>query len=449
MSRARRVHFSAADNSYVHNQGTEGTCYAHAVATLVVDALRSLSVPGSVISRDEILSSLIRRFGRDGANPKAALSWAIRTYVNGHSDDAETLELETQDAVMEAIEREERKVMMCFYLAESQMELLQKFFDEQPSGILSRADLGEPHGPIQGHAVVIESAQDYDNGGGAHVPAHLLWRFKNSWGAAHADAGFCHVARTALPQVHFYMVEMTVQRCRFYDLFPESTVADQKLDLRNLVTISSRQIASGSFGSVFKGELTPLPTGRPWPTWGLRERAPRLAATCSRQVDSGLAVKCASRANRVSQLLTEMRHLLFLKHEHIVELLGFTVDQNGRWALVMPRYTRGTLSSLSTPRALPRVLLDVASALAYVHEQGYIHCDVKESNILLHETIGWSLSHPAEDGERRVLRGILADFGSIQRVASPQKDPRAGSTECGVELLSSCCLSSCWLFYHP
>ena len=54
----RRAHFSAALNSYAHDQGSDGTCYAHSIASLIVDALRRLGVP-SLPSRDDVLQAVI------------------------------------------------------------------------------------------------------------------------------------------------------------------------------------------------------------------------------------------------------------------------------------------------------------------------------------------------------------------------------------------------------
>ena len=88
----RRVRFTAALNSYVHDQGSEGTCYAHAVATLVVDALRRLGVPAqSAPLRSTVLEELVARFGKEGAIVPTVLDWALRTYVRPHSDEAEWL----------------------------------------------------------------------------------------------------------------------------------------------------------------------------------------------------------------------------------------------------------------------------------------------------------------------------------------------------------------------
>ena len=47
--------------SYVHDQGTDGTCYAHAVATVITAAAISLG-------REQILKVLIEKYGTSGAS---------------------------------------------------------------------------------------------------------------------------------------------------------------------------------------------------------------------------------------------------------------------------------------------------------------------------------------------------------------------------------------------
>ena len=142
--RMRVVHFSAALNSYTHDQGQEGTCYAHAIATLIVDALRRLGVP-SLHPRDDVLQSLVRRYGRHGAHAESALAWAVRTYLTPHSSDCIHCELETSDAVKEVLD-DEGKVLMTFELTSSQWTAFHRFFEAEPMGILSRNDLGAARG---------------------------------------------------------------------------------------------------------------------------------------------------------------------------------------------------------------------------------------------------------------------------------------------------------------
>lgn len=107
-----------------------------------------------------------------------------------------------------------------------------------------------------------------------------------------------------------------------------------------------------------------------------------------------------------------------LRHPRIVAAMGATKDPEGHWALVLRRYTRGSLAHPTQAVAsadLPVVAFDIAQALAHVHGAGFIHGDVKDSNVLLE----------VEGGR---VRAVLADFGCVQRADEPQKDTRLGTS---------------------
>src|SRR5579863_7192676 len=86
--------------------------------------------------------------------------------------------------------------------------------------------------------------------------------------------------------------------------------------------------------------------------------------------------------------MQEARMLTRLRHQHIVHLLDFAVEA-GTPYLVLEYAAGGTLRSRH-PRGsrLPldtiiSYVLQVASALQYAHDQGFIHRDVKPENLLL------------------------------------------------------------------
>jgi len=90
----------------------------------------------------------------------------------------------------------------------------------------------------------------------------------------------------------------------------------------------------------------------------------------------------------VQRFLLEARILAHLRHRHIVRILDFGEHQ-GTPFMVMEYASGGDLQQyFPQGRALPisailPVVMQVASALQYVHNHGLIHCDVKPENMLL------------------------------------------------------------------
>jgi eukaryotic-like serine/threonine-protein kinase len=90
----------------------------------------------------------------------------------------------------------------------------------------------------------------------------------------------------------------------------------------------------------------------------------------------------------VKRFQMEARILAHLRHRHIVRVLDFGVERSTPF-LAMEYAPGGNLQQyFPQGRALPisvilPVVLQIASALQYVHNQGFIHCDVKPENMLL------------------------------------------------------------------
>jgi hypothetical protein len=82
-----------------------------------------------------------------------------------------------------------------------------------------------------------------------------------------------------------------------------------------------------------------------------------------------------------------------LRHPHIVQVFDFEVAPSGEYVLAMEFLEGGTLKERLTklasegrgidPAESVRILGEVAAALAYAHEKGVVHRDVKPSNVML------------------------------------------------------------------
>lgn len=118
---------------------------------------------------------------------------------------------------------------------------------------------------------------------------------------------------------------------------------------------------------------------------------------------------------RRERFLQEAKIAARLKHDHIVPI--HAVDEAGPFVYYTMAYIQGeTLwERIMTDGPLPagevtRILHDVARAVAYAHEHGVIHRDVKPQNILLEQETG---------------RAYVADFG-IARVMNEGLLPGGG-----------------------
>ena len=136
-------------------------------------------------------------------------------------------------------------------------------------------------------------------------------------------------------------------------------------------------IGSGGYGAVFEG----------WDA-GLERKVAIKLCDCDPDMNTAL-------------ILAEARTLALLSHPNIVAVHDFGAHE-GRMFLVMEHVSGGTLHDYaiedepSSWQELIKLFADVARGLAYAHDKGVIHGDLKPANILL-------------DGEG--LRPRIADFG--------------------------------------
>ncbi len=117
----------------------------------------------------------------------------------------------------------------------------------------------------------------------------------------------------------------------------------------------------------------------------------------------------------LERLKREARAAASLRHENVVETYGFGEEAGAYWIamelvkghdlgeVLREHAVRGTLVDFE--RALD-VVRQVARGLAAIHAHGFLHLDVKPSNILI---------------EERTDRAVLVDFGIARRRARPSK----------------------------
>jgi len=130
---------------------------------------------------------------------------------------------------------------------------------------------------------------------------------------------------------------------------------------------------------------------------------------------------------RLALLRREARLVRKLKHPRIVPVYGFRAGE--RFSAVTLRYMPGGDAGArrgAEPVEIVRLGRDVADALAYLHELGVVHRDVKASNVLLDDA---GRAHLADFGIASLAQGdedgIVVRGGGSRASMSPEQ--RAGA----------------------
>ncbi len=136
--------------------------------------------------------------------------------------------------------------------------------------------------------------------------------------------------------------------------------------------------------------------------------------------------------NEIERFHTEALMSANLRHEHIVRVLDFGLEEHLPF-LVLEYAPNGTLRQYfpsGEPLPLATILpfvMQAASALQYIHNQGLIHCDIKPDNLLLGPNNEvWvsdfgiaQYAQYAENQQGKELRGTVAYTAPEQLCGKP------------------------------
>jgi hypothetical protein len=187
------IYINAANSTFVPQEQTGATCYAHAVASVFHLAMRRIEGrENGVPDFTDICQKLIDEYGKCGATTEYVLNiWAPKYRLHSMKVD----EFGARQAI-----NQRRPVVATFVLDDKKWEAFSMFYRNQPQGILESRDLSVASvgNKLVRHAVVLIKCE----------PTSLT--LMNSWGSSFADGGFFRVRNQAVLNLTFYDVYWNV-----------------------------------------------------------------------------------------------------------------------------------------------------------------------------------------------------------------------------------------------
>lgn len=161
--------------------------------------------------------------------------------------------------------------------------------------------------------------------------------------------------------------------------------AEESIPRLNGRYLFERTLAEGTMGRVCRA------TARG------QDEAPQRGAGWAQSLGEAFAIKlahphCEGDPQVRRRFMAEAQGLASLRHPHIVPLLDYGLDEEGRFCLVMP-LLRDAQSLDVAWRAwdfptFAQAFSQLLEAVAYVHERGHVHRDLKPQNVLCTGALG-------------------------------------------------------------